>query len=212
MRLVGNTSSTAPIRPGGPSETTRGRARRPRATIPSRNAFQASVDSQALVSRPTSTGSPSVTMPHAASTGSARATSCVGKCDPSKEQVPECQLGEVAGLPGVELVPDRLAGPAEGRFRQGGLRAEGVGQAGLHAADRQAADEPGDHQRPHRVGPAHPDTEQPGGERFVSAAQLRAVDHHRPGGGLDRGRAVPIAATLAGPAPRGCSAPGPRTR
>ena len=111
----------------------------------------------------------------------------------------ECHLGEVPGLPGVELVLDRLAHPADGRLRQGRLGAESTGQAGLHIADRQAPDEPGDHQRLQRVGAAHADTEQPGGERLVGASQLGPVDLHWPGRGLDRGRTVPVAAALADP-------------
>jgi hypothetical protein len=111
-----------------------------------------------------------------------------------QEQVLQCHLGEIAGLPGVELLLDRLADPADGRLRQGGLRSEGVGQAGLHVSDRQAPHEPGDHQALEGVGAAHPDAKQPGGERLVGASQLGTLDRDRPCGRLDRGRAVPVSA------------------
>ena len=111
-----------------------------------------------------------------------------------EEQVLERHLRQVATLPGVELVLDRLAHPADSRLGQGRLRSQSVGQAGLHVPDRQAPDEPGDHQRLQRVSATYADAEQPGSERLVGAAQLRPVDLHWPGCGLDRGRAVPIAA------------------
>jgi hypothetical protein len=114
-----------------------------------------------------------------------------------EEQIFERHVGEVTGLPAVELVLDRLTDPADGRLRQGRLRAQGVGQAGLHVTHRQAPDEPGDDQALQCVGATHPDAEQPGGERLVGASQLGPVDGDRPGGGLDGGRAVPVAA--AGP-------------
>src|ERR671919_767286 len=53
---------------------------------PPRNPAQASVDSEAPGSKPTSTGRPSVVMPHAASTGSARAPSCILKWLPSRNR------------------------------------------------------------------------------------------------------------------------------
>ena len=69
-----------------------------------------------------------------------------------------------------------------------------VGQGGFHVAYRQAPHEPGDHQALQGVGPAHPDSEQPRHEGLVGAPQLGPFDGHRPRGGLDRGRTVPVAA------------------
>jgi hypothetical protein len=111
-----------------------------------------------------------------------------------QEQVLQRHPRQVPGLPGVELVFDRLADPRHRRLRQRCFRAQRVGQAGLYVTGRQATDEPGDDQALQRVGAAHPDAEQPGRERLVGASQLGPIDGDRPGGGLHRGRTVPVAA------------------
>jgi hypothetical protein len=49
-----------------------------------------------------------------------------------QEQVLQLDPAKIAGLPGVELVGDRLADAADGRLRQGGLRAQHLAQGGLH--------------------------------------------------------------------------------
>jgi hypothetical protein len=56
-----------------------------------------------------------------------------------QEQVLQLDPAKIAGLPGVELVGDRLADAADGRLRQGGLRAQHLAQGGLHVTGRQAA-------------------------------------------------------------------------
>ena len=103
----------------------------------SKNPVQTSVDSLAPASRPTNTGRPSLVIPHAARTGSDRAPSCMaGKVAAVQEQVLQRHLGQVPGLPAVELVLDLLAHPENGRLRQGRFRPEGVGQAGRLIWDR----------------------------------------------------------------------------
>jgi len=115
-----------------------------------------------------------------------------------QEQVVQLDLVQTPGRPAVELVLDRLTDPAHGGLAQRGLRAEGVGEGGLHVAHGQAAHKPSDHQRLQRVGLGHPDAEESRREAFGGAAQLRPVDGDRSGGGLDRGRAVAVAGTRAG--------------
>jgi len=112
-------------------------------------------------------------MPNAASTGSARGAFVHTEVGAVQGQVLEGHVGEVPGLPAVDLVLDRLARPADGRLRQGGLGAERVGQSGLDIADRRASAQPGDQQRLQRVGAAYPDAEQPGRDGLVGAPQLR---------------------------------------
>ena len=112
-----------------------------------------------------------------------------------EEQVLEGDVGQVALLPEVELVLDRLADPAHRRLRQRGLRAQGLGQGGLDVSHRQAPDEAGDDQGLQGVGAAHAHPQQPGGEGLVGAPQLRALDGDGPGRGLDGRRAVAVAAT-----------------
>jgi hypothetical protein len=122
-------------------------------------------------------------------------------------QVLQVHVAEGPVLPGVELALDRLADPRDGRLGQGRLAAEGLGQGGFDVPDRQAPHEPGDDQALQRVGAGHADAEQPGGERLVRAAQLRPVDGHRAGGGLDRRRAVPVPAPGTGPLTVGVALP-----
>jgi len=71
-------------------------------------------------------------MPQAASTGSAGAPGWIPKMRAVQEQVLQLDPAKIAGLPGVELVGDRLADAADGRLRQGGLRAQHLAQGGLH--------------------------------------------------------------------------------
>jgi len=113
-------------------------------------------------------------------------------------QVLEGDVGEVAALPGVELVLDGLAHPTHSRLRQSRLGAEGVGQGGLDVAYRQAPDEAGDDQGLQCVGAAHPDAEESGREGLVGAPQLGALEGDRAGRGLDGRRAVAVAAAGSG--------------
>jgi hypothetical protein len=107
-------------------------------------------------------------------------------------QVVQLEVVQAPRAPGVEFDGDGLADPGHGRLGQGGLRAERVGQGGLHVAHRQAAHEPGDHQGLQRVGLGDAGTEQPGDELLAGAAKLRPGYAHRPAGGLDRGRAETV--------------------
>jgi hypothetical protein len=101
-----------------------------------------------------------------------------------QEQVLQLDPGQVAGLPGVELVLDLLADAADGRLRQRRLRAQRLSQRGLHVTHAQATHEPRDHQGFQRVGARHALAQQPRDERLGGAARLGAFQHHRPGGGL----------------------------
>ena len=78
-RLFVNARSNAPVRPGAPSLIPSSGARSPRCLRSARKSSHASVDSDAAGARPTNTGRPSVSMPHAASTGSAGAPGCILK-------------------------------------------------------------------------------------------------------------------------------------
>jgi hypothetical protein len=78
------TSSTAPMSPAPPSETTRSGSPSPRAVIERRKSRQASVDSDDPGSIERSTGLPSVVIPQATRTGSGPAWGCILKCDPSR--------------------------------------------------------------------------------------------------------------------------------
>src|SRR2546423_3007546 len=75
--------STALINPGAPSEMTSSGQPSPRSPSPVNNPSQASPDSDDAASNPTKTGLPAVSMPHAASTGSAAAFPWYLKGDPS---------------------------------------------------------------------------------------------------------------------------------
>jgi hypothetical protein len=116
-----------------------------------------------------------------------------------QEQVLQLDPLKVTGLPGVELVLDGLADAADRRLRQGRLRAQRLTQRGLHVTGRQTTHEPRDHQGFQRVGAADALAQQPGRERLGGTAQLGALQHHRPGGGLHRqlGVAVAIASAVA---------------
>jgi hypothetical protein len=59
----------------------------------------------------------------------------------------------------------------------------------------------GDDQRLQGVGVSDPGPEQARGELLVGAPQLGPLQRHRPGGGLDGGRAVAVAASGAGALP-----------
>ena len=115
-----------------------------------------------------------------------------------EEQVVEGDPRQVPGPPGLELVLDRLADPAHRRLGQRRLGTEGLGQGRLHVADREPADEAGDDEGLQGVGPAHTHAEQPGGELLVGPPELRSVERDRAGGGLDRRRAVAVAAASVG--------------
>jgi hypothetical protein len=78
-----------------------------------------------------------------------------------QEQVLQLDPAKIVGLPGVELVLDRLADAADGRLRQGGLRAQHLAQGGLHVTGRQATHEPRDDQGFQRVGAADALAKQP---------------------------------------------------
>jgi hypothetical protein len=110
-----------------------------------------------------------------------------------QEQVLQLDPAQIPQLPGVELGLDRLTDAADGRLRQRRLWTQRLGQRGLHVANRQAADEPRQHQRLQRVGTRHALAEQPGRERLGGTAQLGSFQHHRPGGGLDLKLGVAVA-------------------
>jgi hypothetical protein len=124
-----------------------------------------------------------------------------------QEQVLQLDPAELTQLPGVELGLDRLADAADGRLRQCRLRAQRLGQRGLHVAHAQATHEPRHHQRLQRVGPADALAQQPRGERLVGAAQLGPLQHHRPGGGLDVKLGVAVAIADALPVAAGVALP-----
>ena len=65
--------STAPISPAAPSLITSSGQASPRSPSPVKKPSQASPDSDDAAASPTNTGLPPVSMPHAASTGSAEA-------------------------------------------------------------------------------------------------------------------------------------------
>jgi hypothetical protein len=69
-----------------------------------------------------------------------------------------------------------------------------LGQGRLDVAVGQATDPARDHQRLQRVGPGHSGAEQPGAERLVSAAELRALQGDVTHGGAHRGRRLPAVA------------------
>jgi len=110
-----------------------------------------------------------------------------------QEQIVQFDAGQLAPAPGVVLGHDGLADGRDRRFGQHGLGAERVGERTLDVAHAHAAHEGGGHQRLQRVGAGDTGAEQAGGERAGGAAQLRAGDGDRPAGGLDGGRAVPVA-------------------
>jgi hypothetical protein len=130
--------------------------RSPRPLSSSRKSLQASVDSLAPEASPRNTGLPSVVMPHAASTGPGPGAAVHLEAGAIQEQVVQLDLVQTPGRPAVELIPDRLTDPAHGGLAQRSLRAEGVGEGGLHVAHRQAAHEPSDHQRFQRIRLGHP--------------------------------------------------------
>jgi hypothetical protein len=93
-------------------------------------------------------------MPQAASTGSAAALGVILEVRRVQEQVVQVQVVEPALLPALELLLELGAHP----------RDRGVAQRGLHIAHRQAADEPGDHERLKGMSLGNPGAEQLGGE------------------------------------------------
>src|SRR5512132_1787731 len=106
-RLWGKQSSAAPIRPAPPSEMTSSGACRPRAVRPPKNPAHASWDSEL----------PQAQEHRLAGGGDApRDQDRLGRGArvhleerPVGKQVVELDLGQVVGLPGVELGLDRLA-------------------------------------------------------------------------------------------------------
>ena len=110
-----------------------------------------------------------------------------------QKQVVQIDVVEAAGAPRLELGLDLAADPRHRRLRHRRLLSKGLHQRRLHIAGRQPAHEPGDHQRLQRVGLGHVRAEQLRGEPLGGAAQLGPGQRHRPRGGLDRGRAIPVA-------------------
>ncbi len=78
--------SIAAINPGAPSLICSSGGFSPRRLRSARKSSQASIDSEVAGARPTKTGLPLVSMPHAASTGSALAPSCILKWLPSRNK------------------------------------------------------------------------------------------------------------------------------
>ncbi|CPW28201.1 Uncharacterised protein [Mycobacteroides abscessus] len=78
--------STAPINPAAPSLTTSSGHANPRSPSLVKNPSHASPDSLEAASSPTNTGLPSVSIPHAASTGSADALAWYLKWLPSRNR------------------------------------------------------------------------------------------------------------------------------
>jgi hypothetical protein len=74
------------ISPAAPAEMTSSGGRSPRLRSSSRKLAQASVDSLPPAASATNTGLPSVSMPHAASTGSARAPGCILNMEASRNR------------------------------------------------------------------------------------------------------------------------------
>ena len=72
--------------PGGAIRDDQQRVAQPTLGEPGKKADHASVDSAPPGSSPTNTGLPSVVMPHAASTGSAREPVCILNMDASKNK------------------------------------------------------------------------------------------------------------------------------
>jgi hypothetical protein len=81
-----------------------------------------------------------------------------------QEQVVQVQVVEPALLPALELLLELGAHPRDRGVAQRGLRAQRLGERGLHIAHRQAADEPGDHERLKGMSLGNPGAEQLGGE------------------------------------------------
>ncbi len=165
-RLREKWSSAAEMSPGAPSEITSSGARSPRAARSARNSSQASVDSAAVGPRPTNTGLLHVSIPQAASTGSAGAPGCILKCGAFKEQVVKVHVFQRTGPPGLELGPDLLADPGDRGPRQGGLGSERLGKSRLDVAVGQPPHPSGDHEGLQGVGPGHPRAEQLRAERL----------------------------------------------
>ena len=103
-----------------------------------------------------------------------------------QEQIVQLDVVEATRRPRLELGLDLLAHPRHRRLRHRGPLAERLHQGGLHITDRQAAHEPGDHQRLQRVGLGHALPEQLRGEPLGGAAHLRPGQRHRAHGGLHR--------------------------
>ena len=115
-----------------------------------------------------------------------------------QEQIVQGDPVQTALGPGLVLVLDLLADRRDRGLGDRGLVAEGLGEGGLDVADRQAADERGDHQRFERIGLGDMRAGQPGRERLARAAQLRPQQGHRPGRGLDGHLPVPVPRTRPG--------------
>jgi hypothetical protein len=115
-----------------------------------------------------------------------------------QEQVIQRDLIQAPPGPGLVVVLDLAADGRHRRLGDRGLVAERLSEGGLNVADRQAADERGDHQALQRVRLGHMRAEQAGRERLAGAAQLRPGQPDRPGGGLDRHLPIAISGTRAG--------------
>src|SRR5262245_44440634 len=123
-----------------------------------------------------------------------------------QEQVVHHDAVQAPPCPRLVLVLDLAADARHGGLGDRGLVAERLGQGRLHVADRQAADERGDHQALQRVCLGDVGAEQPGRERLTGAPQLRPGQGHGPRGGLDGHLPVPV--TGAGPGILGARGPG----
>ena len=111
-----------------------------------------------------------------------------------QKQVVQVEVIQPPLAPRRQLLANGPAHRRDRRLAQRRLRAEGIGQRRLHIPGRQSAHEPGNHQRLQRIRPGDALAEQPRAELLGRAAQLRPLNGHRPGGGLDRARAVAVAA------------------
>ena len=121
---------------------------------------------------------------------------------PVQVQVVEAGAGQVAAAPDVELGPQPLTDPADGRAADRGVLAEDLDQHRLHIAVRQPPHPAGDDQRLQRVGAADARTEQLIAQRRMGVAQLRTLQLHRPGCGLQRAGLVPAVAVASGESSR----------
>jgi hypothetical protein len=137
-------------------------------------------------------------MPQATSTGSALALGCSLQERPVQVQVVEADPGQVTAAPGVELGPQALADPADGRAADRGLLAEDLAEHGLHVAVGQAPHPAGDDQGLQRIGPGDALAEQLVAQGGVSVAQLRALQADRPQRRLEGAGLLPAVAVALG--------------
>jgi hypothetical protein len=140
-------------------------------------------------------------MPQATSTGSALALGCSLQERPVQVQVVEADPGQVTAAPGVELGPQALADPADGRAADRGLLADDLAEHGLDVAVGQAPDPARDDQGLQRIGPGDALAEQLVAQGGVSVAQLRALQADRPQRRLEGAGLLPAVAVALGRVP-----------